>query len=142
MHSIRRVHCFSGLLLALCAGCGGSSLVEPPLAPVKGRITVDGAPAPGLQVSFDRVAGQAAGEQDSGAMATAVTDADGKYELLYKGTPGAPVGSHNVRIMRLEGDVTAPPGPPIPPEYNISTRVTADVKAGADNTFDYDVKTK
>ena len=129
-------------MLLLCLGCGGSE-AEPPLAPVKGKITVDGVPAAGLQVTFNRVSSDQSGAKDVGGVASAVTDAGGNYQLLYKGTtPGAPVGNHQVRIMRPDADLEAPPGPPIPPNYNVDTSLTADVKAEADNTFDYDVKTK
>ena len=135
--------------LVLMAGCTGNpDLVEPELGLVKGRVTLDGEPVAGVQVTFIP---QGSGKPDSssevGAVSTAITDADGNYELLYKDdVPGAAVGTHLIQIMRDEGvrpdedgNVTAgPTGPPIPVQWGMASQETREVAAG-ENEINFDL---
>ncbi len=123
--------------LAVCtllsfAGCaGGESDGTPELGLVTGTVTMDGAPLANVTVTFNSSDGQAS---------FGTTDAEGKYELTYRGdAKGAKIGDHKVVI---ETPLEAPPEPgykdPIPAKYNSKTTLTAIVKAG-ENTIDFDL---
>lgn len=124
-----------GCLILLLAGCGKS---DPPIGAVKGTVTLDGQPAADLQVSFVPKSG--------GLASTAITDANGKYELTYDGRKkGAVVGSHLVQITSAAGggaaggdDAVAPID--IPASYNTESTITKEVDAG-ENTIDLEVIT-
>lgn len=126
-------------------GCSGS-LKEPELGTVKGTATLDGQPGANLQVLFEP---QASGGSKSvvGGVSSAITDSNGKYELIYKGTTkGAVVGQHIVRVSSAKGG--GPAGGQsaekqivIPPQYNENSTLKKEVKKG-DNTIDLEVKTK
>ena len=66
------------LVFAALAGCGRSG---PEVAPVHGRITLDGKPLAHASVNF---------VVEGKSVATSYTDQDGQYEMRYKrGVPGA-----------------------------------------------------
>src|SRR5207245_8702286 len=97
--------CF-GMLFLLAAGCGKSG---PELAPVKGRVTLDGRPLEMVDIVFQPANGK--------PPSTSRTDEDGHYEMLYKrGFTGARIGEHTVRIEFTSGIVAKPPN--IPARYN------------------------
>jgi hypothetical protein len=115
---------FAGIALAGCAKSGAD------VAPVSGRITLDGKPLEFAIVTF-----QPAGKSP----ASSGTDKDGRYELMYKrGVVGAPVGQSRVTIL-LDA-YKAPKGLVIPPSYSSESKLQADVKPGP-NVFDYDLTT-
>ncbi len=117
------------VLLAGVAGCGKSG---PQVAPVHGRVTLDGRPLALADVSF----------QPDGAQRASAgrTDADGQYELAYKrGQPGAIVGPHTVRIWVSQELVKHPP--PIPASYDTQSNLHREVQPG-DNEFNFDIKTE
>jgi hypothetical protein len=115
------------LLICVAAGCGQSG---PAVAPVKGRVTLDGRPLSTVDIVFQPMDGKPPG--------TSRTDEDGNYELLYKrGVMGAPTGEHTVRIGFTSGLVKNPPN--IPAEYNTASKLRADVKRGQ-NEFNFDLK--
>jgi hypothetical protein len=125
-------HCFRIvllLLLAILAGCGQDG---PQIAPVHGRVTLDGQPLALADVSFQP---EGAKRPSSGR-----TDSDGRYELMYKrGQPGALVGEHTVRISVSRENV---PNPPIiAKEFDTETKLRREVKSG-DNEFNFDVTTE
>ena len=83
------------LLAGLAVGCSGDG---PPLAPVHGRVTLDGKPLAGKTLKFvpdEGTPGQGAG---------ATTNAEGQYTLLAsrpgstRDMPGAPPGSYRVIV--------------------------------------------
>lgn len=121
-------------LMAATVGCGGEKST---MGEVTGVITVDGQPAPDLQVTFSPQAGRPS---------TGVTDAAGKYELFYiRDQRGATPGSHIVSVTTVAKS-SPDPGPPqfvekIPAKYNVKSTLSADVKLGP-NKFDFDLKTK
>lgn len=84
-------------VLVLTAGCGSNY----PLAPISGRVTVDGEPIAGLRVAFEPIGGS--GRPDPGPDSIAVTDAEGRYSLntTESGHRGAVVGACRVRIWAL-----------------------------------------
>ena len=90
------------MLLLVAAGCGQSG---PEVAPVKGRVTLDGRPLEMVDVVFQPTNGD--------PPSTSRTDADGQYELLYKrGLMGARIGEHTVRIGFTSNIVANPPNIP------------------------------
>lgn len=123
--------------LAMLAGCGGSGLE---LAPVSGRVMLDGQPILGARLVFQPEA--------SGSPSYGSTDRDGRYELGYKrGQKGALIGWHTVRIESAT-ELTKPDGKtiwrpkPLPARYNVQSDLRRDVKADEDNNFDFDLKSE
>lgn len=136
---------------ALVIGCGGSK--EQPRGPVKGRITAGGRPLAGVTVVFD--------SKVLGVSQTATTDDDGKYEFAAYNAAGLPAGSYKVGIssgrflapgeeglpkVDVSKGAVAPPKkapPAVVPEKYLkaeSSGLTAEVKAGANDPFDFDLK--
>jgi len=103
--------CF--VLLAMSfAGCGKTG---PEVAPVTGRITLDGKPLANADVLFQPDGSKPPSAGRAGA--------DGHYELAYKrGVMGGMLGQNTVRIT-ISSDVV--PNPPnIPARYNTETELT------------------
>lgn len=101
--------CLSSLLILGFMGCGGDEVapeVVPPLQPVSGVVTLDGEPAQGVSVVF------VPSGTSTGNGATAMTDASGKYELLYRtGDKGIPAGDYKVlfsKMLKPDGSPLAP----------------------------------
>lgn len=114
------------LTLAL-AGCGGAPAADlPNLAQVDGIVLLDGQPLSGARVLFE--------PQQSGSTSSAMTDDQGRYEVWYgNGEPGAALGSHTVRIFKMDGDA----GPELlPARYNERSELTATVGPG-ENAVDF-----
>ena len=108
-------------LILIVAGCGQSG---PEVAPVSGRITVDGKPMENVDIVF----------QPEGAKSPSYgrTDKDGNYTLAYKrGVAGALVGSHGVSISVSRELVRNPP-------QIKNADLHRDVKSGK-NEFNFDV---
>ena len=140
----------AGLLLAvslqaLSAGCGSGKI-----APVSGRITVDGQPAADLLVTF-----QPLGSGDNpvpGPGSYGKTEADGSYRLkLSDGTEraGAMICKHRVEIRApLKANPKDPEGAQvagkliIPRKYNAESKLQIDVEAGGTTAADFEVKTR
>jgi hypothetical protein len=93
----------------------------PELGAVKGTVTLDGRPLTRAIVIFEPKAG--------GRASRAVTDASGRYQLVYlRDTNGALVGSHIVKIFTASED---DPKERIPARYNKQSTLTADVAPDA-----------
>jgi hypothetical protein len=110
------------LVLAASVGCGSRKLPE--LAPVTGKVTLDGDPLPQLRVSFY--------PQSGGRPGTGVTDVEGKYELVYTaGEKGTKLGPSRVEVTMEWPDGEPMPGfeDPVPPSYT-----------GMNSTLSFDVK--
>ena len=127
------------LAVALASTCACRSRPgdQPDLGTVTGVVTMDGAPLAGALVSF---------APEEGRASQAVTDAEGRYELVYVGnTKGAKVGPHKVYITTYIADDSDPDArkikETIPAKYHMSTTLTADVKDGK-NTFDFKLESK
>lgn len=91
-----------GLLLLLPAvtGCGGS---EFQLAPVSGKVTLDGTPLAGAKVLLLPQADSADGM--AGPTSNGLTDENGQYTVKTVSRspiPGAVVGTHRVAISTLK----------------------------------------
>jgi hypothetical protein len=114
--------------LVLIAGCSKSG---PQVAPVHGRITLDGQPLPDTSVVF-----KAPGMSPTGGR----TDENGNYELIYKrGVKGAPIGMNQVTILE---DTQKTRGPQrVPTRYNQESDLQREVKPG-DNVIDFELTTE
>ena len=117
--------------IALVSGCDSG----PKMGKVKGTVTMDGNPAPSLEVSFEPK------DPSLGTTAIGYTQSDGTYELHYPGNElGAPVGEYTVSISPAETDGETP-APPVPAKYNSETELSFTVEAGA-NTADFSLESK
>ncbi|MDX1928798.1 MAG: carboxypeptidase-like regulatory domain-containing protein [Pirellulaceae bacterium] len=141
-----RISCLVIIGLSLCVqpGCGGPS-DQPELGQVTGTVTLDGQPLVGVAVVF---------QPDNGRPARGMTDAQGKYELIYiRQTKGTKVGPNRVEIAPSEEgeaeesetpdeeakSATKPSKsgkPKVPARYNVQSELKEDVKPGA-NTIDF-----
>lgn len=120
---------FCSVISLAAIGCGSQG-DQPPLGQVRGTVTMDEKPLAGVNVTFF---------PDSGRVAAATTDGQGRYELIFApGVNGAKVGHHTVSIAWPEGEAKEPA---ILAKYNTKTELTADVKAGK-NTLDFSLKSK
>ena len=83
----------------LLAGCGSGSYE---IAPVSGRVTLDGEPLKGCQVRFQPVAASESNVAP-GPGAFAVTDEQGRFTLrtIEPVRPGAVVGAHRVWLTTV-----------------------------------------
>lgn len=125
------------LTSGIVMGCRGAP--GPEIAPVDGVVTLDGKPIEGAGVTFEPV-----GE---GRSSFALTDAAGRYELVYMpGKKGAMVGEHVVRISKSRKSIKDDNGKVIeegvpeafPAKVNSSSELKAAVKPGA-NHLDFAV---
>jgi hypothetical protein len=128
------------------ASCGQVN-DQPELGQVTGTVTMDGKPIAGVAVVF---------YPDSGRPARALTDAEGKYDLVYiRDAHGTKLGHNRVEIATNEeeddesadaqSDEDSPTPksgkPRIPARYNTKSELEADVKPG-ENVFDFELESK
>jgi hypothetical protein len=112
--------------IVLAAGCAQNG---PEVAPVTGRVTLDGQPLESVDVIFQ--------PEDMKRPGIGLTDADGRYELIYKkGVAGARVGQHTVRISFNPNLVKNPPH--VSERYNKASELRAEVVPG-DNVFNFEL---
>jgi hypothetical protein len=130
-------------VLFASTGCSTSKV-----APVSGRVTLDGKPLAGVHVSFQPIA--RTGETNPGGGSYAITDSDGQFTLLLvEGEqPGAFIGRHRVEIT-ARGE--APPAnvdfarrpPPkvfVPEKYSRNSELTFEVPSGGTTAANFDLK--
>lgn len=123
--------------LMSASACRSKPSDQPDLGKVNGTVTMDGAPLAGALVSF---------APDEGRASQAVTDSEGKYDLIYQGkTKGAKVGSHKVHITTYIEDDSDPDArktkETVPVKYNKETILKAEVKSGS-QTIDFPLESK
>src|SRR5690349_6410653 len=117
-------HAAALIWIAFVVGCGRSG---PELAPVTGRVTLNGQPLENADVTFQ--------PDDAKSPSAARTDKNGHYELGYKrGVLGGSVGQNTVRISVSSEVVENSPN--IPARYNTATELRREVKAGP-NEFNF-----
>jgi len=114
----RRIVLLSWLVISI--GCAGESYE---IAPVSGRVTVDGQPLGDCQIRFQPLR-SSEGNINPGPGAFAVTDQDGRFTLrtINPVRPGAVVGKHRVWMTTVkEEDATTELGlataERVPPRY-------------------------
>lgn len=148
-HKLKSLSLGIALFAVVCMGCGAGVKI----APVRGRITINGRPVTEGQITFYPVAGN---------MAYGSIGADGEYRLTtFDNGDGALVGKHQVVILATK--ITGPPSPAtleeelrigggggtlpadsgglewiVPEKYSdrSQTPLTAEVKPGS-NTIDF-----
>ena len=134
-----------GFLLLLVTSCGGGG---PDLAPVSGKITLDGKPLADATVGFYPL-----GEHGD-VMSSGRTNSNGEYTLKTVKTmqTGAVVGKHRVSIT-LEPDLTGSDAPAdkvkagrpprLPARYQgLESELTCDVPSGGKTDANFDLKSK
>ncbi|HLJ93880.1 MAG TPA: hypothetical protein VKU02_11895 [Gemmataceae bacterium] len=125
------------LLLLLLVGCGGGPYQ---VAPVSGRVTLNGKPLSSASVTFQPIG---EGKMNPGPGSGAFTDSDGRYTLKLTGTEtsGAVVGKHTVMIRIVHAENTADDRPKkfkqLPDKYNRRTKLEFEVPVGGTNSADF-----
>jgi len=80
--------------LVILVGCTSGD--QPPLATVSGKVTLNGEPLPNVEIAF---------EPEKGRPSYGLTDATGKYDLVYiRDTRGAKVGKHKITVKSSQVD--------------------------------------
>ncbi len=103
----------------------------PELGEVQGTVTFDGRPLVRATIIFEPKAG--------GHASRAVTDASGRYHLVYlRDINGALIGSHIVKVFTASED---DPKERVPPRYNKQSTLTAEVVHGT-NEFNFELASR
>ncbi len=90
---------YACLILAL-AGCGGSGNYK--LAPVSGKVILDGKPLPGATVRFEPIE-VPRGSEGMGVISAGMTNEQGEFRLTtVMGDRGAVVGTHRVMVSTMK----------------------------------------
>jgi hypothetical protein len=124
------------------AGCGGRGGYK--LAPVSGKVTLNGAPLADATVEFVPVTGE---KDDPLPSSVGTTGEDGRYSLVLANrdkTPGGVVGKHTV-IITLGGKGGAKEGRPtfhkqLPERYNRKTELECVVPEDGREDANFDLK--
>jgi hypothetical protein len=126
--------CLLGAVVVLSAiGCGESG---PLLYPVSGTVRFDGKPLPQVGVSFFADASKG---NDSGHIAAAAADVDGRFTLSTVAESGAPPGWYKVVVSPYTPGPVEVPKPPYNEKYLTvdTTDMSIEVKAdAAPNAYD------
>jgi len=142
-----RVKMFGRLVLAsiglvAVAGCGGERF---PVAPVSGKVTLDGEPLAGARIGFEpRRQGES---PNAGPGSYGKTDAQGRYELTtLDGRSGAVVGTHDVWIRTYQAKADRASGEPVPAveervpaRYNENSILTFEVPPEGTDAADFEL---
>lgn len=126
------------LLLSLTS-CGGPYRV----APVSGRITLNGEPLDHAAITFQPVARK--DDTDPGPGSGAFTNAQGRYRLVLVGREidGAIVGKHKVRVTLTDDAVVVDRAnkriEELPEKYNKQTTLEFDVPPNGSSSADFDL---
>jgi len=136
-HALRVVALAAGL--AAIGGCGSGPDDMPEVAPVRGKVTLNGKPLTDARVTFAPVDGT--GQSSEGR-----TAASGEYVLTYKrDIMGAKLGKHKVYISTYEEPTTTDDGKTqggfpekVPAQYNENTTLEREVVDG-ENVFDFEL---
>jgi hypothetical protein len=121
------VRCVSAVALLFASSVAGCNQDPFRVAPVSGRVTLDGQPVAQTAVMFQPLS---AGNPNPGPGSFGITDAEGRYtlKLVGKETPGGVVGKHMVRFDPYSDEPSDPTSdrpfrpknamPKIPRKYN------------------------
>jgi hypothetical protein len=123
---MRLISCL--VLVLLIASCNNTT---PDVAPVSGRITLDGKPVEFANVTF---------QPEGKSPGVGKSNKDGYYELIYKrGVVGGPVGQNTVRVT-LDTELAHRPNN-IPARYNVDSQLQREIKPGK-NEIDLELTTQ
>lgn len=131
--SIRTAWLLGATVLWCAIGCGESG---PVLYPVSGTVRFDGKPLPQVGVSFFADASKG---NDSGHIAAAAADVDGRFTLSTVAESGAPPGWYKVVVSPYTPGPVEVPKPPYNEKYLTvdTTDLSIEVKAdAAPNAYD------
>ena len=125
------------------AGCGGESY---PLAPVSGRVTLNGDPLADAGIAFEPIHH---GETiNAGPGSYGKTDEDGRFMLRsLHDDDGAVIGKHRVLIRTYRakegpnGAIIMISPERLPPRYNLETELTCEVGPDGNEAADFDLTT-
>jgi hypothetical protein len=139
---IRRVVLRICLFCLVLAGCRYRAEL-PPMAPVTGKVTLDGAQLPGGMVQFIPDASRG----NKGASGVGVIDGQGHYEIFTAGERGAILGHHQIAVISEEKvDMSETSYAPslIPRRYNkpATSGLRVEVKAGENNVVDLELRSQ
>ena len=89
-------------ILCVISGCGGGVPDDAPtVAPVKGKVTRNGEPFAGVNVTYQPVNVPEGGPANP---SSGFTNEAGEYELVYnRNLMGAVIGDHQVRLTKDDG---------------------------------------
>ena len=121
-------------ILGLASGCGG----DHGLAPVSGRVTLDGTPLADAAVLFQAEGG--------GVPATGVTDKEGNFEMSTGELKGVAIGKNSVSVVKeislqpkgkVEESEIVPTKLLTPPKYASpqTSGLSVDVKPGMESVM-------
>jgi len=147
-----RVPVVAAVAVLVIAGCSRQPASNrPQTVPVKGRITLGGQPLAGATISFQ--------PDGKGNGASGISDDSGGYALsTFAAKDGAVAGKYKVAVTKMDGAPSgkdmnesgyAPPTASSPPPKSLvpaqyadpaKSGLTAEVTAGAANSFDFDLK--
>lgn len=137
-----RHNCLLAGLLVCAIGCGNSKI-----APVSGRVTMDGKPLVNAMIIFEPISD----DPNPGPGSKARTDSDGRFTLeqLSGDKIGAMVGKHRVMITAYDGDADEIPssGSDMKPfrkkivgdEYNVNSNLTFEVPPGGSSEANFNL---
>jgi glycine/D-amino acid oxidase-like deaminating enzyme len=134
----------SAFAVFLAAGCSSSKI-----APVSGRVTLNGKPLAGVHIGFQPIGKP--GELNPGGGSYAITDADGQFRLLLVDgeQPGAVIGKHRVEITgrsEVPANIDPPKRPPpkvfVPAKYSHNSELTFDVPPGGTSAANFELKSQ
>jgi len=138
------------MTLVLAAGCGGETSKLPKLAPVTGRVTLDGKPLAGASVTLIPEATTPSGVplKEAGP-SFGTSDEQGRFTLKYRGrVAGAMIGPCSISITKPSSETKGSEGEPIPGDetiparYNTNSKLTKTVVEGKPNDFKFDLTSK
>jgi hypothetical protein len=132
------------VLILLAAGCGGGAHR---IAPVSGKITLDGKPLNNASVLFGPIG--SADNKEPGPSAVGKTDAEGRFSLMAVDgsmTPGAVVGKNKVVITAGANDDPNDPKrtfhKQLPAKYNRNSTLVFDVPAEGTDAANFELSSK
>ncbi len=136
----REALCVAGAFAVFCmTGCGGGEDFR--VAPVSGKITMDGKPLANVSINFQP---EGTDQKLTGSGSYGKTDEEGRYTLAVTttGDPGAVVGRHSVSITtpepeEAEADDAFVFHDPIPARYNYATTLSFEVPADGSEEADF-----
>ena len=140
MNSFRIRHGLALTLIVVCLGCSGERV--PKLTEVEGTLTMDGQPLPEVKVTFlpDPE------KENTGRQATAVTDASGRFVMMYEGpkgkVPGVSAGWNRVILKDMIAANTSRDEKPLPIRFAAKygdvedTPLRYEIKTGEKQTID------